>query len=514
MVGISMSRTPLYALSMLSLFMSVPVLRASSTWTCSPVSAGIPTAINNGGQIAGTAGRAGFLQNTDGSITPVAYPGTTDIDNTVPGGLNDLGEVAGYYSIGGDIHGFIRRANGAYESFDFPSAPAGTSMTSIRIGGINNNGDISLSYTQGTTINVLVRHPDNSFNTIASVPIGRPGVAGAGAINNSGTVLVTGFGIWDGYLQGADGITVLTFPGVSSWMSQRYGLNNNNETAGNDFHGVGVISLLNKGLQAVVCPDAPQTPMQVAALNDQRQVVGTLLGDTPSGFIATPIGLTAELTPSNDSWTFSPNPVGIPGGLGRIYLDSNGPADAHVTSIYLGSESWPGSFALTGETCTQKGATTPTATLTPGDWCAVDFQFTPKIGGWQSAAIYIVTDSLTSPVVIPIGGMGLGARLQISNPSWQFGAHAIGQRTGDGVIYIYNVGGAAADLGTPQIAGANPGDFSVAPGSCGSTLPAFQTCSIAFNFGPTAAGARQAILQMSTNADQGTVSIPLNGYGF
>src|SRR5690348_11046888 len=104
-----MIRTTLCALSVLSLLVFAPALRASSTWTCSAVTAGIPTAINNAGQIVGTAGHAGFLQNPDGSITPIAYPETTDADLTVPGGINNLGEVAGYYSIGGNVRGFIRR---------------------------------------------------------------------------------------------------------------------------------------------------------------------------------------------------------------------------------------------------------------------------------------------------------------------------------------------------------------------------------------------------------------------
>jgi hypothetical protein len=510
-----MSRTTLYAVSVLSLFVSASALQASSTWTCSAVNTGIPTAINNAGQIVGTAGRAGFLQNPDGSITPIAYPGTTDLDLTVPGGINQLGEVAGYYTISGNAHGFIRRANGDYEDFDLPAPPAGTTTSSVRVGGINNNDDISLSYVQGTTLTVAMRHNDGSYTPVASAPIYRPGPAGVGAINDAGTLVVTGYGIYDGYLRFVDGTTTyLGFPGATTWMSERFGLNNKNETAGYDFHQVGFVGSLSGGLQSVVCPDSPQAPTQVVALNDQRQVVGTLVGDTASGFVATPTGLTAELTPSNDSWTFSPNPVGVPGGQGRIYLNSKGPADVHVTSIYVGDASWPGSFALTDQTCTQTGTRTPTATLTPGDWCAIDFQFTPKIAGWQTAAIYIVTDSPTSPIVIPLGGTGLGANLQISNRSWQFGALPVGQSSGNGVIYIYNNGGSAADFGSPQMTGANPGDFAVVASTCGSKLPAYQTCAVAFNFTPTAPGQRQATLQISTNATQGTVSIPLSGYGY
>jgi hypothetical protein len=493
------------------------------------VSAGIPTAINNAGQIVGRTsnrtklpanGGAGFLQNPDGSITPIAYPGTTDLDLTVPGGINNLGEVAGYYIISGNVHGFIRRANGDYESFDLPTASPNTTIAAdkVQVGGINDSDDISFSYIQNfTTFTVVVRHRDNSFTTIFSaVGADRAGPQGVGPVNNAGTLLVEEHGTTrDGYLQFTDGATTsLRFPGTTTWMSTRFGLNNNSETAGFDFHEVGFVGSLNGGLQSVICPDSPQGPTEVVALNDQRQVVGTLLGDTDSGFIATPSGLTADLVPSNDSWTFSPNPVNVPGGLGRIYLNSNGPADVHVTSIYVGDASVPGSFALTGQTCTQTGTRTPTSTLRPGDWCSIDFQFTPKIGGWQTAAIYIVTDSPSSPIVIPIGGMGLGANLQISNASWQFGALPLGQRSGSGVIYIYNKGGAAADLGVAQIVGANPGDFAVMPGSCGSVLPAYQTCSVAFNFTPTAPGQRQATLQISTNAEQGTVSLSLGGYGY
>ncbi len=97
--------------------------------------------VNDSGVISGYTfssgpGRQGFIDN-GGVFTAIAYPGATQ---TVVQGINNSGEVVGFYFLGGTSWGFIY-SNGIYTSIAYPNS------SSTQLFGINNLGEIVGTYT-------------------------------------------------------------------------------------------------------------------------------------------------------------------------------------------------------------------------------------------------------------------------------------------------------------------------------------------------------------------------------
>lgn len=84
--------------------------------------------INSNGQIIGNAQNEyrlrfnyAYLRNPDGAIVLLYVPG--DAVTTVASGINDTGQITGFYIDGNNsYHGFLRDAGGGYTNFDEPNA--------------------------------------------------------------------------------------------------------------------------------------------------------------------------------------------------------------------------------------------------------------------------------------------------------------------------------------------------------------------------------------------------------
>src|SRR6516164_9695866 len=80
----------------------------------------------------------GFCQNYV-PLMVVPHPPGNHAHQTFPYGINDKGEITGYYTSGSGLtpHGFFRAANGTLTTFDPPSVPTlgGTLAFSINAGG-------------------------------------------------------------------------------------------------------------------------------------------------------------------------------------------------------------------------------------------------------------------------------------------------------------------------------------------------------------------------------------------
>jgi uncharacterized membrane protein len=101
-----------------------------------------PRAINNLGQVAGyyTDGsfQHGFFRDVDGTLTyPIDFPGST---TTEIFGLNDRGVMVGTYNIAGIQHAFVLDGT-RFISYDHPNASA------TFFGGVNNAGTICGYYS-------------------------------------------------------------------------------------------------------------------------------------------------------------------------------------------------------------------------------------------------------------------------------------------------------------------------------------------------------------------------------
>ena len=104
----------------------------------------------------------GFLRHPNGTFTTFDTPGAitdtrphTDEEGyivravTTPQGINQAGELAGYYGDAkGVVHGFVRHKDGAFDSFDAPGA-SHTGDLGTFIMSINKYGDLAGYYYAG-----------------------------------------------------------------------------------------------------------------------------------------------------------------------------------------------------------------------------------------------------------------------------------------------------------------------------------------------------------------------------
>ena len=80
---------------------------------------------------------------------------------------------------------------------------------------------------------------------------------------------------------------------------------------------------------------------------------------------------------------------------------------------------------------------------------------------------------------------------------------------------LTNSGNAVLNLGAVGVGGAHAGDFVISGGNCtaGANVAAGASCSVQLVFRPTAAGARNATLNIAHNATGGASSVALSGTG-
>jgi probable HAF family extracellular repeat protein len=458
---------------------AAPSALASSNYTCTVFNFGTaasttPTGINNKGQVVGTWATAdqpysphAFLRNVDGTMKTLTAPNGSDA--FAPVGINNLGQIAGQIVTGTSpftvSESFILNPDGTHTDIAPAVAPPGHTYTSPQITGINDKGElagtIGLDFNVSTYIVlVFIRGTDGTYKIIdQGVTAGSPLYLWAGSLNNSDVVVEHARNM-DGFLLQPNGSKIpLEYPGLPAFAepgllpTHTNGLNNNNVTAGSlqpelgsGGASIAFLHTLDGHYPDIVCPEADGLTPHISGasdfiqgVNDQNVVIGRY---GSAAFIATPTGLAPHAELSNTSWTFASHGIGETSGLGRIFIGNSGTADLHIPAIYSGPA--VGQFQITQTNCgnwdsNHQDMMKP-GTIPPGGSCFLEFTFTPRSPGWQTSSIYIPDDSPTSPEMIQLGGTGVGGMLQLSNSSWTFAAHRVGETSGNGVVYAYNAG--------------------------------------------------------------------------
>lgn len=128
---------------------------------------------------SGFNGNHGWVRSRAGVFTQLDVPGATNTEAT---GIDDAGDVVGFFSdINGD-HGFIW-TNGTFTTVDFPGG------TDTNIFGINNYQEIVGSYVIGSTDHGFVRKADGT--TYLSIDVTLPNLEtnSARGINDYGWIV-------------------------------------------------------------------------------------------------------------------------------------------------------------------------------------------------------------------------------------------------------------------------------------------------------------------------------------
>jgi probable HAF family extracellular repeat protein len=560
--------------ALLALIPVSPSFANVSAFTCTTFSYGdsswpvTTTGINNQRQIIGYAtdaqGRAhGFLRNADGSTAAIDDPATTGLIATYPKDINNLGQIAGNYHMPDGPHGFLRNQDGTFTELPtpplFPPQPGVEPiLNSFEVTGINDKGLVSGVYTQrfrsgpnvfpDRYVYVFTWSVDSGYKIVDAnyATIDNQGPLAA-RTNNAGYVLEVGGINWDAYLLPPSGTrTAISFPGVPGYShyGRQYVYANTvaltNGVTDADVVTAGTFLPVNSGfvrkpggyVQAVACPDDVQAKVAITGVNDALAVSGTFTASAssdPSAPAPVQQGLLAEVTAatpglhvSNDWWDFGTSPIGEPScHKARIYLSNSGEADLTIQAIYFGNtvESAPlPPYAITDTNCAAPTGNPafPFAKrkLQSGDWCYIDFNYTPTLGGSQPGQLIILDDSPQSPHLVRLSGSGVAAKLQYSNTSWDFGVQPVGRTTGPGIIYIYNPSPAPVIFRSISATGGQQfpiPEFIAYEGTC-STLAPYTTCAIQFVFTPSTTGERYGAIHLQSNADPNDMVIPLQGY--
>jgi hypothetical protein len=100
----------------------------------------------------------------------------------------------------------------------------------------------------------------------------------------------------------------------------------------------------------------------------------------------------------------------------------------------------------------------------------------------------------------------------LSASSLNFGTQKVGTSTAAKTVTLRNTGTTALTSIGVTVTGANATDFPFSNG-CSGSLAAGTSCSVSMTFTPTARNSRSATLKFTDNAQSGTQSVVLSGFG-
>jgi len=321
----------------------------------------IPTSINIEGVITGYYADSinvyhGFLRTPDGKFTSFDAPGANttaqSFTGTVANGINDLGEVTGYYvDLSGSLHGFLRSATGEYTSFDVPGSAGFSNPVAINLEG----AVVGYSLDTNSQFHAFLRKPNGSivsFDGPTACDTGTPsGCYGTAAfnINIFGTVAAnygdnSGNFVNTGLIRSANGkLTTYEVPGAGTGASQGtgcpgclIGLNASGAIAGiytdtnNVFHGflrspAGEFTTFDAPNAGTASSQGTGCPSDCAvSLDDFGEITGNYIDAsfTYHGFFRSPDGKIQTIDPPNTIATF-PDGISELGVVVGYYLDTN-----------------------------------------------------------------------------------------------------------------------------------------------------------------------------------------------
>ncbi|MGI4790272.1 MAG: hypothetical protein ACRYFS_15650 [Janthinobacterium lividum] len=218
------------------------------------------------------------------------------LSGTEAWGINDAGEIVGFYDDSAGTHGFTETPGGGFSTLPDPGALGGTGAL-----GINNAGQIVGGYGDGTSSYGFVYTPGVGFQKISdpSVVSADGGYTTGYGINNSGQVV----GIYQAnstakiqsFLDTPSTNGTSFFAGLSDPNATgdtiAKGINDSGQVVGHYSVGgfsYGFLLAPGGGFTDIIDPASPKHTT-ASSINDLGQVAGYYLSNTGShGFVETP----------------------------------------------------------------------------------------------------------------------------------------------------------------------------------------------------------------------------------
>jgi hypothetical protein len=251
----------------------------------------------------------------------IQVPGST---NNIPLGINDSGDVTGWYTGGGSGGGFIRHRNGQYTTFNVPGSDVDTYPVSI-----NARGDVTGYWTSSAgpvpPVQGFVRDRWGVFSAI-NVP-GSTSVWPT-QINASGTVVgfystATDYALpWQAFVRYPNGV-VTTFNIPGSLNTVFNGINDAGEIIGVSESGTPYFKLSRKGVLTSLnaFPEGINREGDIVEARGQQQ-----------GFVQFPNGYVTAFTVPGAGWLADYIRINDLGYVMGAYSDQLNTPDVAVTS--------------------------------------------------------------------------------------------------------------------------------------------------------------------------------------
>jgi len=209
--------------------------------------------------------------------------------------------------------------------------------------------------------------------------------------------------------------------------------------------------------------------------------------------IGTGASAAPTVTAASESLVFPAQLLHLRSAAQTVTLTNSG-----TNAVSLESTSVSGDFARTGVCPASLGA---------GKSCTLNVTFTPRAAGTRTGKLTFTLSS--GPVTVALIGTGVSTAtgwLTVSPPSLAFNGYAVGDNPTQ-TVDVTNTNGVPA--GIRAISVTEPTMFTQTK-SCGTTLAAYASCTVAVTFTPTLAGTFTGTLMVTESA--GTAhQIPLSG---
>ncbi len=248
--------------------------------------------------------------------------------------------------------------------------------------------------------------------------------------------------------------------------------------------------------------DVVYSPAAVGA--DSGTLAVSHAGGTPVAVAMTGSGTappSASLAVTPSALAFGSVTVGTTSAIQAVTISNNGGGPASGLGV-----------ANSNAAVFPVGANTCGTTLAAGASCTVSLTYQPAAAGAATGALTISRTGGAS-IDVALSGTGVAAaqaNLQASPATVAFGTVVVGQASAATTITVSNAGGAAA--AGVGFSNSNGAEFPVSANTCGATIAAGASCTLAVAFQPAAAGPGSATL-LFTYGSGGGLSVGLSGTG-
>ncbi len=203
-------------------------------------------------------------------------------------------------------------------------------------------------------------------------------------------------------------------------------------------------------------------------------------------------GPAVSLSPT--SLTFASQAVGVSSSSQAVTVENTGTSTLTISSIAVS-----GPFSQTN-TCG--------SSVAAGASCSIEVTFKPIVTGTTTGTVTVTDNASPATQTVSLTGMGAGPAVSLSPSSLTFPSQKVLTSSSPQSVSLKNTGNALLSISSIKASGV----FSET-NTCGSSVAAGASCSIAVTFKPIATGITTGTLTVTDNATPATQTVSLTGTG-